>query len=585
MVWHKRTVNFLFSRTLAAGILGFLLSLFSTELLFVVPEGLELRVAVFLLIPIIILMIHVAGFLGSVRDRWWEWRRIIRPIKVAVLNPYFDDSEKGSKCQTQFTVNSGWKAFFDDLKDQDNFNVHNIYWTDISAKYAVIINPFSEIYLEGDKRNLCTYEKIKDFVANGGIFCCTGGFPFYYFWDSIIEKPVDTTTRTRIIHDNFIEDKRFFADSLVTKDFGAIITNVPEKPTLIKSYQEELDITFFGDLSNVGENRVIWEFRSLSEESRGVIPGLRVNHGKDVKYPLSAIPYGKGYLVIAGMALKQDAVEFKKLCSGLVNFTNEIARRRQTDWQKNYENTKKKINQLRSEDQKKEKQREKTVAIIGKTIFFALLALVLISLTHMFLNFRNSLSATHNALWKIYITSELQFDFYGALIPLLIGLTFLILYFVCFKISSVKFAISFLLSYAFAIFIFIPQTSAEFIAIVGIPLYFSFVVSLIAVAVAFFTFEYEPNSKQRKLGLEITKKRCVGGILIAASFGFLSVLLLDLTYFCIIGKMYVGAIGLNDGILLSGVYALPIFLFITSLIALFLEIRKLIRLMLGQMHA
>jgi hypothetical protein len=348
MNWLRRTVQFLSSKTLAAGLLGFLLSLFATEILYAVPKGMELEVAEVLFISIFLLMIHFAGFLSELRKRWWGWRRITMPARIGVLGPYFDDSKKGSKCELQFPPNSGWIDYFSQIDpERKQFDVTEIDWTEIASKYFVIVNPFGEIYVEGDKRRLSTYEKIKDFIADGGIFCCTGGFPFYYYWDPIIEKPIDTTPRTRTTQGGLIEDTRFFTDSLVTRDFGAIITNDPPKPKLVHSYQEESDVEFFGNLLRIGETDLIWEFRSLSEETRGLIPGLRVNHGKYVKVPLAAIPYGQGYLIIAGMALKPAGIEFKKLAEGLVSFTSTIAKRRKTDWQKKYEETKSKLKMLR----------------------------------------------------------------------------------------------------------------------------------------------------------------------------------------------------------------------------------------------
>jgi hypothetical protein len=216
------------------------------------------------------------------------------------------------------------------LKGKKSFTANPIFWSEISSKYAAVINPFGEIYLEMDRRNFLTYEKIKEFVANGGIFCCTGGFPFYYHWDSTTGLPVNTTPGTRITSASGIQDIRLFFDSLVTKDFGVIITNDPPAPTLVKAYQEkEPDIEFFGELCNVGGTDKVLEFRSLSDGSRGLIAGLRVKHNDEVKYPLGAISYGNGYLIIAGMAVKTD-VEFQKLGKGIVNFVMEIARRHKT---------------------------------------------------------------------------------------------------------------------------------------------------------------------------------------------------------------------------------------------------------------
>ena len=326
----RRTGLFLVSKTIAAGILGFLLSLFAKEVLYAVPAGMELDFAKVLLIPILILMLYVLGLFGEARKRWWEWRRFRTPIVIGVLYGYIDDLKKGIECKPMSSAKEGWLDYLKGVTSEGKrlFDVKGIYSSDLSSKYAAVINPFGEIYLEKDRRNFLTYEKIKEFVADGGIFCCTGGFPFYYYWDSVTGLPVDTTPKTRITTATGVQDIRLFFDSLVTKDFGAIITNDPSTPTQVKVYQEKKpDIQFFGELCSVGGTDKVLEFRSLSEGTRGLIAGLRVKHNDEVKFPLAAISYGNGYLIIAGMDVKTD-VEFQKLGKGIANFVNEIAKRR-----------------------------------------------------------------------------------------------------------------------------------------------------------------------------------------------------------------------------------------------------------------
>lgn len=345
MAWTKRIAHFLASKILAAGVLGFLLSLFATEILYVVPKGTELEVAGLLIVPIIIFMALAVGFPSELINRWWKWRRIIKPIRIGVLSPFFDESKKGKTCKLQFAPNSGWVDFLNQKNsEKKQLEVTEMYWSDISAKQSVVINPFGEIYLENDKRKLSTYLNIKDFIADGGIFCCTGGFPFYYFWNEIIGKEIDTTPNTRKTGKiGEVQDTRYFIDSLVSKDFGVDINGVPFKSTLTHSYQENADIEYFGDLSKTGGSDIIWEFRSLSRKTLSVIPGLRVKHGNEEQYALAAIPYGKGYLVVAGMALMPAEVEFKKLSEGLITFTFEIAKRNKSRWQSRYENFKDKL--------------------------------------------------------------------------------------------------------------------------------------------------------------------------------------------------------------------------------------------------
>ena len=268
----EKAHRFIVSKTVAAGVLGFLLSIFTTEILYAVPQGNEIIFAEILLIPIIILLLYVLGLFNEARQAWWEWKRFRTPIKLGVLSGYVDYLKKGTECKPMFSMDGGWSEYFKKIKvnEKNLFEVEDLFWSNISQKYAVIMNPFGEIYLEEDRRNFTTYEKIKDFVANGGVFCCTGGFPFYYHWDPITNLPVVTTPKTRVTTNAGFADIALFFDSLVTKDFGVIITNFPEQPTQSDVYQENKpDIEFFGELSNVGGTKKVFEFRSLSEETRG----------------------------------------------------------------------------------------------------------------------------------------------------------------------------------------------------------------------------------------------------------------------------------------------------------------------------
>ncbi len=570
---------FLSSKTTVAGVLGFLLSLFATELLFAVPKGMELEVAGLLLIPVIILMIQLAGLFGALRRRWWNWRRIITPLTVGILGEFLDESRKGQGCELQFQPNAGWKEFFSRKNsDSKHYEIYDIDWTEISSKYSIIVNPFGEMYLENDKRNLATYEKIKNFIAGGGIFCCTGGFPFYYYWDPITGKPIDTTPRTRTTEGNRIEDNRYFTDSLVTQDFGAIITSDPQRASLIRSYQITEDIDFFGDLSKAGHNDVIWEFRSLSSETRGVIPGLRVNHGSEVKYPLAALPFGKGYLIVTGMALKPDKVEFDKLSEGITNFGNGIARRNKSKWQIRYEKLRSKPGNLESQENisgKKTKNEKRTVAV-AKTLVYLILCVVSLAISLSISYLTKDFIEEHNAFWSIALTPLLRFDFYGAIIPLVLGSFFVAVYFALSRSSVTKFVSCFLFSYVFALFFFqAKRVAIESIGIVGVPFEFAFVVGFLAAFVTLFSV-----SKPKKIVINVTKRNFAMGLLVAGAFGFLSVLCMDLTNYLVIGNMYVGAKGLADGILLSGIYSLPAFTLFAAFLAFCLELIKA----LGDLH-
>lgn len=325
---NKLGKSFNFSKTVATAILGFLLSIFTTEMLFAVPQGMEVLFGEVLLIPIAMLLLYVLNVFHEAIELWWSWRRFRTPVKMGVLLGFVDDKEKGERCKPIFSNDGAWSNYFKNSssKSGKSFDVDEIYWSKDFEKYAVLLNPFGEIYLEEDRRNFSTYERIKDFISEGGIFCCTGGFPFYYYWDPILNTPIETTPKTRIADALSYKDIRLFFDSLVSKDFGAIILNFPDSPTPAPTYQVPDDTKFFGDLSEVGGTDKVLEFRSLSEGTRGLIPGLRIRHGKEDKFALAAISYGEGYLIIAGMDVRTN-VEFEKLAKAITNFTLEIANR------------------------------------------------------------------------------------------------------------------------------------------------------------------------------------------------------------------------------------------------------------------
>lgn len=64
-----------------------------------------------------------------------------------------------------------------------------------------------------------------------GYFVAPEAFHFTTFWDPTTGLPVDKTLKTRITTITDIQDISLFFDSLVTKDFGAIITNDPTTST------------------------------------------------------------------------------------------------------------------------------------------------------------------------------------------------------------------------------------------------------------------------------------------------------------------------------------------------------------------
>jgi len=178
----RRLGAFLISKTVATAILGFLLSLFGREMLYAVPSGKELDVAVVLFLSILILMIYVLGLLDEAKRRWWEWRRFRTPIIIGVFKGYLDDSKKGLECRPMYSTKMCWLDCFEGVFSDGKklFSAKEIFWSEISSKYAAIINPFGEIYLNKIEETSRHTRRSRDMWQTVGFFVARAGDPICY---------------------------------------------------------------------------------------------------------------------------------------------------------------------------------------------------------------------------------------------------------------------------------------------------------------------------------------------------------------------------------------------------------------------
>ncbi|MCJ7635094.1 hypothetical protein MUP77_22225, partial [Candidatus Bathyarchaeota archaeon] len=300
----RQFCNILFSRSTWITVLGFLLSIFSSQVYDFVSNSrvnyVHLAVLVFSIT--VISGAFVFGGLEAIKQYRWKKRRFNKPFMTGILESYLDFKRKGKECEPAFcdkTPADWFNAFRSrDPDGEELFNVEKLYWKDVSSKYAALVNPFGEVYIEENRRLMTTYNRIKDFIAEGGIFICTGGFPFYYIWDHIVGRPIDTTPRTIEVIGNRIAKAPWFNESLVAKDFGVVFRNIPDKPTSTPVYQKNEDLELFGDIENEGGKGVL-EFRSPWDDSISIFPALRARHENREAYPIAAVPYGEGYLIIS----------------------------------------------------------------------------------------------------------------------------------------------------------------------------------------------------------------------------------------------------------------------------------------------
>lgn len=301
-------------------ILGALLGIFAEEIR--QYGSAHLWVLYLCMIILIILFFDVHS---SILRRYHQWRRWKIPVKVGIMNGLVSNSKPKMRCQQANYKFEEWKDTLMSIRvDRKNkFKIFQMCAQQISDKYALIINPFGEIHFDENRRALPTFEKILRYIENGGVFVCTGGIPFYYVWHDVLGKPIDTTPKQVEVDVGQLRQFRIFSDTLYTREFGVTFNGRPSVST--KVYQRKEDVKIFGDLVLEGGSDLVYEFRSAEKDN--VVPALRTIIDEKEMYPLYAVPYGKGYLLVAGMSLTTSGVEFKKMVKAISSLTDYLLER------------------------------------------------------------------------------------------------------------------------------------------------------------------------------------------------------------------------------------------------------------------
>ena len=202
----------------------------------------------------------------------------------------------------------------------------------------------------------------------------------------------------------------------------------------------------------------------------------------------------------------------------------------------------------------------KTIIIVAAFLFLAFFGFRLFDM------FKDSILEIYNIRWKLSITREIQIDFYGGVIPTVFSL-FIVFYLVSFREFSIRqYLHYFLLSIAFGIMV--SRVSST--AIITFYKVLALLVSLLAVFLTFYDRGFIKFLKFRDFrGLDFTKRNYVNSLLLAYTYASLSVLVVDLVYVPFVVLPYIGAMGLTDGIMLSGLFT-PLSVTLVTLLVMFL---------------
>lgn len=257
--------------------------------------------------------------------------KMIRPIKIGILSGWVEADSNEKPCsEFMFTDRKfDWTGRIAEITDgsHQRFDIQSLDASKIDNTYALVINPFGEVYPEKDLKRRPVFEAIREYIADGGIFVNAAGWAFYYAWD------VNEGKKQPAFLDRFyipaelrlepgkaaVKWQELFplASSLLWSGFGCSTTYGPTGPQPVEITQTEEDKRVSGDLRETGSGNVVREFRSLT--SKNCISFCRANRENFGEvYPIGAIRYGYGYLVVAG--IEMDETGFEKVVTSIDNF-------------------------------------------------------------------------------------------------------------------------------------------------------------------------------------------------------------------------------------------------------------------------
>ena len=256
------------------------------------------------------------GF-NILKRKYISWQRMHFP-KVGILNGSLKSRYGEFVCErrwSEITPAMWFHSFKKEFKKFPFRELRLIALSEIDDSWSIIINPFGENYPEENTRLRLSFNKICEYINNGGIFVVSAGAFFYQQ-----NTRLSAEAKRAITH---VEDGIQSLDkSLLAEDFGVNYTGnvyqngalVFEEPVDVEVYQNNEEKNLFGDL--LSEIKLLKRFRATTSGTSSYLAVVR-QKGKDKFgdkeiFPISVIPYGKGGLIHAGLHLTSlDSNEFK----------------------------------------------------------------------------------------------------------------------------------------------------------------------------------------------------------------------------------------------------------------------------------
>ena len=232
--------------------------------------------------------------------------------KIGILNGYIKDASREHKCVPKAANVSGiiWgRELRKALKGMRFKRIRMLYAGEIDTSFALIVNPYGENYPESDTDLHSTFQNIRSYMSNGGVFFASGAL-FWHHQNTITNKYGEwSVVRTR----NRVQS---MTDGLCHTCLGISVTmpNPNNEPLEVEVYQRSIDQEIVGDLLN-GLTKVN-RWRAVLPQTPDCLPLIREK--EDSSYPLCVIQYNRGFLLHSGLWVKdEDCIEFQMLIQAL----------------------------------------------------------------------------------------------------------------------------------------------------------------------------------------------------------------------------------------------------------------------------
>ena len=181
--------------------------------------------------------------------------------------------------------------------------IKGLYAREIDSSFAFIMNPYGENYPESDTDLRSTFQTIRSYMKNGGVFFASGA-PFWFHQNTVTDKDGQwSVIRTT-------DGYQHMTEGLCFTSLGISVTMPTDEPLTVEVYQRDVDQKIAGDLLNGATEVKRW--RAILPHTPDCLPLLREKG--DSSYPLCAVKYDKGFLLHSGLSVEdEDSIEFQIL--------------------------------------------------------------------------------------------------------------------------------------------------------------------------------------------------------------------------------------------------------------------------------